>query len=38
MSSLAYLHSAGFTHLDLKKLFATSENYDEVWDGFVAGK
>jgi DNA processing protein len=38
MSSLAFLHSAGFTHLDLKKLFATSENYDEVWEGFVSGK
>ena len=32
MSSLAYLHSAGFTHKDLKKIFESKENYDEVYE------
>lgn len=35
MSTLAYLHSAGFTHKDLKKLFEWEENYEEVYNWFV---
>lgn len=35
---LAYLHSAGFTHKDLKNLFEVQENYEEVFQGFIWGK
>jgi DNA processing protein len=38
LTSLAILHSAGFTHKDLKKIFETHEKYDEVLSGFDIGK
>jgi hypothetical protein len=36
--SLAILHSAGFTHKDLKKIFETHEKYDEILSGFDTQK
>lgn len=38
MSALAFLHSAWFTHKDLKKIFEIEENYDAVYEGFKNGK
>jgi DNA processing protein len=38
MSSLAFLHSAGFTHKDLKKIFEHHENYDTIYAEFKNGK
>lgn len=38
MSALAFLHSAGFTHKDLKKIFEHEENYTEVYERFRGGK
>ena len=35
---LAFLHSAGFTHKDLKKIFETHENYEEIYKWFITGK
>jgi DNA processing protein len=35
---LAFLHSAGFTHKDLKKIFETHENYEEIYEWFITGK
>ena len=37
-NSIAYLHSGGFTHKDLKKIFETHTNYREVYDGYISGK
>lgn len=37
MSALAFLHSAGFTHKDLKKIFESHEDYNEVYTGFKNG-
>ena len=37
LSSLAILHSAGFTHKDLKKIYETHERYDEVLSGYDVG-
>ena len=33
--SLAALHSGGFTHKDLKKIFETNQNYSEVLDDLL---
>jgi len=38
MLALAYLHSAGFTHKDLKKLFEIEENYEEIYGLCISGK
>lgn len=37
MNSLAYLHSAGFTHKDLKNIFKEKEDYEEVYNQFSRG-
>lgn len=36
--ALACLHSAGFTHKDLKNLFENSKNYRETFENFMSGK
>ncbi|MFZ2256150.1 MAG: hypothetical protein WAW59_00730 [Patescibacteria group bacterium] len=38
MLALAYLHSAGFTHKDLKKLFEIEENYEDIYELCASGK
>jgi hypothetical protein len=38
LTSLAILHSAGFTHKDLKKIFETHENYEEIYESLIHGK
>jgi DNA processing protein len=38
LTSLAILHSAGFTHKDLKKIFETHEKYDEVYESLIHEK
>lgn len=38
LTSLAILHSAGFTHKDLKKIFETHERYEEIYEWFITGK
>lgn len=38
MSTLAFLHSAWFTHKDLKKIFENEENYNAIYEGFRDGK
>ena len=35
--SLALLHSAGFTHKDLKRIFETTENYQDIFDSLSEG-
>ncbi len=38
MIALTCLHSGGFTHKDLKKIFKDSQNYEEVLDGFLTNQ
>lgn len=38
MSYLAFLHSAGLTHKDLKKIFEYHENYDTIYAELENGK
>lgn len=37
MYHLAYLHSAGLNHRDLKKIFETEENYESVYERVLDG-